>query len=160
VLATIHRAENTDYTNRFTAIWDGLKAVSQDLPVLFPAHVRTRSRYQSLLSKDTGNIKVIEPVSYLEMIAMTRDAQCIITDSGGVQKEAFLLETPCVTVRDVTEWPETVESGANRLVGAEAETIYNAVKSMLQYVPRKIPNPFGDGKASYTIARFIHEHCL
>ena len=159
VLSTIHRAENTDSVERFKAIWEGMKQIARDVTVIFPAHVRTLNRYHDLLSKNTLNIKVIEPVSYLEMIAMTRDAQCVLTDSGGLQKEAFLLGTPCVTVRDVTEWPETVESGANRLVGADNDMIYNAVKNMLSYKPLMDENPFGDGKASEKIARYINEHC-
>jgi UDP-N-acetylglucosamine 2-epimerase len=161
ILATVHRAENTDSTKRFKAIWEGMKLMARDVPVIFPAHVRTWNRYQELLSnKRTPDIRVIEPVSYLEMIAMTRDAQCILTDSGGLQKEAFLLGTPCVTVRDVTEWPETVESGANRLVEADENSIYNAVKSMLHCVVPMDENPFGDGKASEKIARHINEHGL
>ncbi len=160
VLVTVHRAENTDSTGRFNAIWDGMKRIARDVQVVFPAHLRTRNRYRELLGKEVPGISVIDPVSYLEMIAMTRDAQCVLTDSGGVQKEAFLLGTPCVTVRDVTEWPETVASGTNRLVEADEVMIYNAVKSMLQYKPNMDENPFGDGNASGKIARYIHEHCL
>jgi UDP-GlcNAc3NAcA epimerase len=103
VLATIHRAENTDSPGRFEAIWEGLKLISGKIPVIFPVHPRTRARFPGLVSNTPPGIAVIEPVSYLTMIAMTRDARCIITDSGGVQKEAFLLTSPCVTVRDVTE---------------------------------------------------------
>jgi UDP-N-acetylglucosamine 2-epimerase len=160
VLATIHRAENTDSHDRFMAIWEGLKRISQDITVIFPAHLRTRNMYHALLNEKTENIVVTEPVSYLEMIAMTRDAKCIITDSGGVQKEAFLLGSPCVTVRDVTEWPETVKTGANRLVNASANEIFAAVRTMMEQTIHMEDNPFGDGAASYKIARYISEHCM
>jgi len=160
VLATVHRAENTDSHERFHAIWEGMKRIAHDVPVIFPAHVRTWNKYHELLEEEVFNIKVIAPVSYLEMIAMTRDAGCVLTDSGGVQKEAFLLGTPCVTIRDVTEWPETVESRANRLVGADDDMIYKAVQNMLEYKMIMDENPFGDGKAGEKIARYINEHCL
>jgi UDP-N-acetylglucosamine 2-epimerase len=160
VLATIHRAENTDSKERFTAIWEGLNLVSREIRVVFPVHLRTRNMYRGLLEEHSGNIVVTDPVSYLEMIAMTRDALCVITDSGGVQKEAFLLGSPCVTVRDVTEWPETVEANANRLVNADAEAISHAVRTMMKQGSSLKANPFGDGSASYKIARHISEHCL
>ncbi len=160
VLATIHRAENTDSAERFHEIWEGLKLISTEIPVIFPVHPRTRNKFQDLLGNASNAIAVIEPVSYLEMIAMTRDARCIITDSGGVQKEAFILGSPCVTVRSVTEWPETVEAGANRLVSADSKAIFNTTLAMMHKRIPKTDNPFGDGTASYKIARYIIEHCL
>jgi UDP-N-acetylglucosamine 2-epimerase len=111
-----------------------------------------------LFDHDHGHIQVIEPVSYFTMLAMIKDARCMITDSGGVQKEAFLLGCPCVTVRDTTEWPETVQAGANRLVEAEPEKILNAVINMMDKCIALADNPFGDGKASRKIAGFIKDH--
>ncbi|MCE5273839.1 MAG: UDP-N-acetylglucosamine 2-epimerase (non-hydrolyzing) [Syntrophaceae bacterium] len=160
VLVTIHRAENTDSPERFGAIWDGLNLVSREVPVVFPVHPRTRHRHLALLGHGTKDLSLIEPVSYLAMIAMIRDAACIITDSGGVQKEAFLLKSPCVTVRDTTEWPETVDAGANLLVEPAAKPILEATLTMMRKKAWVADNPFGDGAASYKIARHIREHCL
>jgi UDP-N-acetylglucosamine 2-epimerase len=158
-LATIHRAENTDDPSRFTAVWEGLSRLSQEMPVVFPVHPRTRVMYPGLVSS-SGGITVIDPVSYLTMLAMIRDARCIVTDSGGVQKEAFLLRCPCVTVRDSTEWPETVAAGGNRLVGPDPGQILRAALEMAGSAALHAGNPFGDGRASFHIARFVRERCL
>ena len=128
-LVTIHRAENTDNYERLKNI---LTALSQlDMPVIFPIHPRTKNRVkeynlESLLEK----IQVIEPVGYLDMINLEKNARAILTDSGGIQKEAFWLRVPCITLRDETEWVETVKFGWNRLVGADCDRIISAVKSI------------------------------
>ena len=128
-LATIHRAENTDNYERLKNI---LTALSQlDIPVIFPIHPRTKNRVkeynlESLLEK----IQVIEPVGYLDMIKLEKNSRAILTDSGGIQKEAFWLKVPCITLRDETEWVETVKFGWNRLVGADYDIILSAVKSI------------------------------
>lgn len=160
VLATIHRAENTDDRERFKAIWDGLDLVSGETPVIFPVHPRTKNLHPDIVQSGGRRLHVIEPVSYLAMLAMIRDAGCVITDSGGVQKEAFLLKSPCVTVRDVTEWTETVEAGANTLVEPEPGKILEAFRKMAGFTAFGSDNPFGDGEASLHIARFIHEKCF
>jgi len=127
-LATIHRAENTDNYERLKNI---LTALSQlDMPVIFPIHPRTKNRVKEynlefLLEKT----RVIEPVGYLDMIKLEKNAKAILTDSGGVQKEAFWLKVPCITLRDETEWIETVRSGWNRLVGADCDKILSIVKN-------------------------------
>ncbi len=158
-LATIHRAENTNDRSRFLAIWEGLTLLARDMPVIFPVHPRTGNMYPEMISS-SGGLQAIEPVSYLAMLAMVRDASCIVTDSGGVQKEAFLLKCPCVTVRDATEWPETVEAGGNRLVGAEPRLIRRAALDMAGAGVPEAQNPFGDGRASMRVARFVKERCL
>ncbi len=160
VLATIHRAENTDDPVKFPAIWQGLERVSEKTPVIFPAHPRTLNLYPDLIRPMGDRLRVIEPVSYLAMLAMVREASCVITDSGGVQKEAFLLKTPCVTVRDTTEWTETIEAGANRMVEADPETILMAAREMEAGVSFGTDNPFGDGFASRHIVDFIKINCL
>jgi UDP-N-acetylglucosamine 2-epimerase len=160
VLVTIHRAENTNNTEKFLAIWEALKRISQRIPVIFPVHPRTRNKFARVLADTGSHIEVIDPVSYFTMLAMIRDTRCMITDSGGVQKEAFLLGVPCVTVRDTTEWPETVHSGANRLVATDPDTILNAVLTMMDMKVINTDNPFGDGQASRKIAEFIKDHCL
>jgi UDP-N-acetylglucosamine 2-epimerase len=158
LLVTIHRAENTDNPQRFLSVWEALKCISQQAEVVFPVHPRTKNIFSRELSNPPAGIRVIEPVSYLTMLAMIRDARCMITDSGGVQKEAFLLGCPCITVRDTTEWPETVQAGANCLVEALPEPITNAVIKMMDKSIRKAHNPFGDGQASLKIAGFIRDH--
>jgi UDP-GlcNAc3NAcA epimerase len=160
ILATIHRAENTDDRAKFLAIWEGLTLLAREVPVILPIHPRTRNLHQDVILSQPGGVTVVEPVSYLTMLAMVRDAQCVVTDSGGVQKEAFLLKSPCVTVRDVTEWPETVQAGANRLVAADPREILRTALDMAKSGSFDCENPFGDGSASYRIAGYIKERFL
>jgi UDP-N-acetylglucosamine 2-epimerase len=160
ILTTIHRAENTNNPQRFEDIWKGLTLLSRDMQIIFPVHPRTRDMYPDILKSQEEGIKVVEPVSYLHMLAMIKDAHCILTDSGGVQKEAFLLKTPCITLRDTTEWPETIEAGANRIIDTNPDTIYRESTAMMRSAGFDSTNPFGDGKASFYIARYIKEHCI
>jgi UDP-N-acetylglucosamine 2-epimerase (non-hydrolysing) len=103
---------------------------------------------------------VAPPAGYPDMLALIKGAEAVITDSGGVQKEAFLLGTPCLTVRDTTEWPETIEAGWNRLVEANSEAISSACRDIRTTArPQTLSHPFGDGAAAYKIARFIKDVC-
>jgi len=130
-LATIHRAENTDNYERLKNI---LTAFSKmDEMVVFPIHPRTKKMINyygldDLIEND--NVKVIDPVGYLDMLKLEKNAKAILTDSGGVQKEAFWLKVPCITLRDETEWIETVNLGWNRLVGSNVEKILKAVRDL------------------------------
>jgi len=124
-----------------------------EMPVVFPLHPRTRAcleRYDITWRK---HIRLIEPVGYIDMLSLERAAYRIFTDSGGVQKEAFLLGAPCVTLREETEWPETVESGWNVLVGSSCEAIIEAAGRSMPKPPQK--NPFGDGHAATRIAQSL-----
>ena len=145
ILCTIHRAENTDDPARLTQI---LKAISQiPLPVVLPLHPRTRKIAQQLgLNSLLEQVKVIEPVGYLDMITLEAHALKLVTDSGGVQKEAYFAGVPCITMRDETEWVETVEAGWNRLTGADEEKILEAVETFTP--PKDHPDIFGDGHAA------------
>lgn len=130
VLATIHRAENTDDPTRLRAIIDGFSEVAQTLPVVLPLHPRTEKalKQHELLAVARQRLTLTEPVGYLDMVQLERNAAVIATDSGGVQKEAYFHEVACVTLRDETEWVELVDTGWNRLVPPEdAETIRNAI---------------------------------
>lgn len=134
VLATVHRAENTDDPERLSTIVEQLIATSATLPVVFPLHPRTRNLLEEagLLERTLDALIVTAPLGYLEMMALERHAAVVATDSGGVQKEAYFHEVPCVTLRDETEWVELVETGWNRLCpprsGAPiAETVLAAV---------------------------------
>jgi UDP-N-acetylglucosamine 2-epimerase len=125
VLATIHRAENTDNPARLDAIIRALEAWTE--PVIFPLHPRTRAALRNRPS--TGAVRLIEPQGYLDMVRLEAAARVIVTDSGGVQKEAYWLGTPCVTARDETEWVETVEAGWNILTGADGARITAALRT-------------------------------
>lgn len=148
-LLTLHRAENTENVQRLIGILTALEDLS--IPIIFPMHPRTR---KALLSAKTpwknGHIRTIPPVGYLDMLYLEKNARQILTDSGGVQKEALYLRVPCVTLREETEWPETVEVGANRLAGTDAKRIHECVHDSNRSLD-DIRMPFGDGKASERI---------
>jgi UDP-N-acetylglucosamine 2-epimerase len=114
-LATVHRAENTDQPERLRTIFDGLERVAEEgLSVILPLHPRTR-KHLNTLGIHPKEVQVLDPVSYLDMLVLEKNARVILTDSGGVQKEAFFFRVPCVTLREETEWVETVERGWNTL---------------------------------------------
>lgn len=130
VLATIHRPENTEHPERLAAVATALSG--SPLPVLFPTHPRTRPRLaEAGLMEGAGAVHLVDPVGYLDMLALQRDAAAIVTDSGGIQEEACMVGTPCVTVRRNTEREITVHIGANRLVGAHAASISAALGEAL-----------------------------
>jgi len=153
---TIHRAENVDNPERLGNI---VKAMGQiNMKVVFPCHPRTRNRLESFrYMKELGeNVRLIDPVGYFEMLKLVKEAEMALTDSGGIQKEAFWLNTPCVTLRDNTEWVETIEQGMNRLVGADTQSILDAVYYFENNTPEKTENPYDFGGASKKIV----ETCL
>ncbi len=155
VLATIHRAENTDSLSRLKNIVAALDAVAGHLPVVLPLHPRTAAR-MGTVGMAFSKVKTTSPLGYLDMVALESQAAVIATDSGGVQKEAFFYKVPCVTLRDETEWSELVDLGWNRLVPPERGAIAEAV---LQAVGTKGEDaqPYGDGKAAQAIARVLSE---
>jgi len=150
-LATIHRQENTDDGERLAALVGALERLPH--PVVLPLHPRTRERLARMGRKPGGAVRVTKPVSYLEMLVLESRARAILTDSGGVQKEAFILGTPCITLRDTTEWVETVSAGANRLVGVDPVLVLRAVRAFERRRPRwSAARVYGDGHASEAIA--------
>ncbi len=155
-LLTLHRTENTGGDERLASILGA--AEDLPLPVVFPVHPRTsRVLKDSKFSIHDGNIRAISPVGYLDMLGLAKHARKILTDSGGLQKEAFYLGVPCVTLREETEWPETVEAGANRLAGTDRDKIFAAVERPHPDF-RKAPSPFGNGKTGETIVReLLHD---
>jgi UDP-N-acetylglucosamine 2-epimerase len=157
LLATVHRQENTDNVLRLQGILEGLRR--SQFPVVFPVHPRTRARLieMGLIEKLAGtNLRLIEPLGYLDMLVLEQNARQILTDSGGMQKEAFFFSVPCITMRDETEWIETVQSGWNILVGADAAKIEAALNAP---APEGITPPqiFGDGHAAEKIACHLTE---
>jgi UDP-N-acetylglucosamine 2-epimerase (non-hydrolysing) len=157
ILATIHRQENVDDKTRFASILKALNEVQEsfDLPVLFPVHPHSRARINEF-GLEAGKIRLINPVDYLGFIELEKNARLILTDSGGVQEEACILGVPCVTLRDNTERPETVEVGANILAGTSADEILRCVRDMSGRTGRW-KSPFGDGKAAENIVGIIME---
>lgn len=154
-LATIHRAENTDNAERMDGI---LSAFGQiDLPVVLPMHPRTRKVLSEDLAKISPNVRVIEPVSYLDMLMLEKNASLILTDSGGVQKESYWFNVPCVTLRDETEWVETVEAGWNVLAGADRQRILDAVKENKNKPVAYDRALYGDGHSAERICRILFE---
>ncbi|KRQ87431.1 UDP-2,3-diacetamido-2,3-dideoxy-D-glucuronate 2-epimerase [Caloramator mitchellensis] len=151
ILVTIHRAENTNYKDKLTNIFNALKDSGEK--VILPLHPRTK-KFLADYGIDVGeNIEIIEPVGYLDMIMLESAAKKIVTDSGGVQKEAYFLDVPCVTMRRETEWVETVKDGWNILVDSDYEKILDAINN---FEPKtKKSNYFGDGKASEHIAELL-----
>jgi UDP-N-acetylglucosamine 2-epimerase len=155
-LATVHRASNTDDAENLKTIIEAFEAL--DLPVIFPVHPRTRNfmELHKLHSTERHNIGFIEPVGYLDMLALQTHAKKVLTDSGGIQKEAYCLGTPCVTLRSETEWVETLENGWNVLAGVdkrsivEAATLFPSEKSQTKH--------YGNGDASKLIADILAEN--
>lgn len=115
-LLTVHRAENTDVPGKIEAIVDFVDGLPGNRPVVFPMHPRTRKAYEKAGKAFSGRVSVIDPVGYFDMITLLKNSSMVMTDSGGLQKEAFWLRVPCVTLREETEWEETVETGWNVLV--------------------------------------------
>lgn len=156
-LLTLHRAENTDNLSRLRSILRGL--ATSPYPIIFPMHPRTAVTLVRAKIKLPKTIQAIEPVSYLEMVLLQDRAETIWTDSGGVQKEAVVLGKRCYTLRDETEWTETVDSGWNQLLGANQRKIESVLKNYLKPKNKLRPFPtrkfYGDGHASEKIARIL-----
>jgi len=152
ILATAHRAENVDIEKRLKGILDGLGLVSRyfKMPVIYPMHPRTANNIKKFGLKIPAEIRVTEPLGYLEFLQLEANSKLIITDSGGLQEEACILKIPCVTVRDNTERPETIAAGINILAGTDAQKILQSAKSMAESEKIWI-NPFGDGRAAEKI---------
>jgi len=151
VLATVHRAANTDDPARLADIIDALTLLRE--PVVLPLHPRTRAALMGTDIEVEPPVRIIEPVGYLDMLALEQGARMVLTDSGGVQKEAYLLGVPCVTLRDETEWMETLAGGWNVLAGADPARILAAARRPL---PSGDPPPvFGDGHAAEAMVRAL-----
>jgi UDP-GlcNAc3NAcA epimerase len=156
VLATIHRAENTDDSGRLKSIFGSFKKISRELPLVVPIHPRTRKMIQLLnLEVSCSGLTFVEPVGYLEMLYLLERASLVITDSGGLQKEAYFFKKPCITVREETEWIELVQLGFNTLVGTSPAKIYKSFNSMLDIEVNHKSNLYGNGKASQKILDII-----
>lgn len=149
LLVTIHRAENTDDLDRLGNILSALSQLAEKEAVVLPIHPRTKKILEdnsSLHFRLNPSLKIIDPVGYFEIIGLEKSARLLLTDSGGMQKEAYWLNVPCITLRDETEWIETVEMGWNILTGADRERIIETVRTFK--TPCEHPPLYGDGKAA------------
>jgi UDP-GlcNAc3NAcA epimerase len=156
LLATVHRAENTDDVERLRNILTAFARMEDT--IVFPVHPRTQKKIAKLAEsfdlKDlANNVRMIEPVGYSDMVLLEQAARIILTDSGGVQKEAYWLGVPCVTLRDETEWIETVQAGWNVLVGADSNLICEMVRTMAPHSHR--PVLYGDGRAAIQVMQAL-----
>ncbi|MFT4523462.1 MAG: UDP-GlcNAc3NAcA epimerase [Bacteroidia bacterium] len=153
ILGTIHRAENTDDQNRLLGILNAFEEMTSELPVVIPIHPRTRKILEGL--GKNWNIQFIDPVGYFDMLALLNHCSIVVTDSGGLQKEAFFMRKFCVTTRDQTEWLELVEEGYNFVAGADTDIITNNIKRCLQSKYPSIQNLYGNGQASSIICNTL-----
>ncbi len=157
---TTHRAENVDDPIKLEKMLQAIQ--TSQMTVVFPVHPRTKERLkENGVSLKGTNIRTIDPVGYIEMLALLKHAKIAITDSGGLQKEAFWSKTPCITIRDRTEWIETVNLGVNFITDVDPEKIIHALKQIQENYDeiksRFNNNPFGDGKASQKIVKILKE---
>lgn len=154
LLCTIHRAENTDCDQRLRDIFQGLAA--SERPVVLPLHPRTRKTLEQLQLKASPQVHLVDPVGYLEMVWLEMHCHAVVTDSGGVQKEAYFHGKPCVTLRDETEWIELVELGVNTLTGADPDLIARHINAFA--ARPSTGDLYGDGRAAQLIARLLADH--
>jgi UDP-GlcNAc3NAcA epimerase len=160
LLATVHRAASTDIATNLTGIVEAFLQIREDL--VWPIHPRTRKQLESFglweRLKENAYIRAIDPVGYLDMIRLEKHARLVMTDSGGVQKEAFFFGVPCMTLRNETEWVETVTSGWNRLVGTTPSTILQGLEAFS--TPPQCAFPYGDGQAGKKILEIIQKKII
>ena len=156
-LSTLHRQENTDDPERLISLLTVLSNLGH--PVIMPIHPRTKKVLldYGLSNEKLKGLRIIPPVSYLDMLVLEKNARVILTDSGGVQKEAYFFKVPCITLRDETEWVETVESGWNRVVGSDQVKIRDTAEAAISLYPNSYKDLYGDGKASEKIVEILFQ---
>jgi UDP-N-acetylglucosamine 2-epimerase len=158
MLTTIHRPYNTDIPEHLRNIFQAFAEIGE--VIVFPAHPRTSKKIAAFESESSQelvprNVRLIEPVGYLDMLVLEENARLILTDSGGMQKEAYFFGVPCITLRPETEWVETVEVGWNVVAGPNSVEILDGYQNAICSPPTKRPNLFGDGRASLEVVRYL-----
>ena len=156
-LVTAHRQENVDVKERLKGILDGLELVYNkfNIPIIYPIHPRTKKKIEEFGLEVPEGIRLTEPLGFLEFLQLEAHAKLVLTDSGGVQEETCILKVPCVTLRDNTERPETLEVESNVLAGVNQNMILEGVKKMMDKKERNWKNPFGDGKSGSRIIKIL-----
>ena len=156
ILATLHRAENTDNLGRLKTIFKAFEKINREIPIILPLHPRTKKKSEGLISQTSNSeLHIVEPVSYREMIYLLEKCKLVMTDSGGLQKEAFFFKKPCVTLRDETEWVELVKLGYNCITGSDTKQILDAVYIMLNKKIDSKKNLYGKGDAGRKIVEVL-----
>lgn len=156
ILATLHRAENTDNPGRLKTIFKAFKKINREIPIILPLHPRTKKKIAGLISQTSSSeLHIVEPVSYHEMINLLKNCLLVMTDSGGLQKEAFFFKKPCVTLRDETEWIELINLGFNRVAGSDTKQILDAVQIMLNKKIDSDINLYGQGDSGRKIVTIL-----
>lgn len=165
ILGTIHRDHNTDDPGRLTAIFEALLEIAQKTPIVLPLHPRTNKMMKTVLSEELNqqiennrNLKLIPPVSFLDMVSLEDSSQMIITDSGGVQKESYFFKKPCLILRPQTEWVEIVEAGTAKICDADKDKILSSYRYFMDHPPQNFKAIFGDGMAAEFICGEIVKH--
>jgi UDP-N-acetylglucosamine 2-epimerase (non-hydrolysing) len=155
-LVTAHRQGNVDFKEKLKKILSVLEKIYRKykVPMVYPVHPRTKKRIKEFNLKTPKGVRLIEPLGYLDFLKLESNAKLVLTDSGGIQQEACTLKIPCVTLRENTESPETVEVGSNMIAGLETDKIFKSINQMLEK-NNDWRNPFGDGTASKQIIEII-----
>jgi UDP-N-acetylglucosamine 2-epimerase (non-hydrolysing) len=157
-IVTMHRPENVDHADRFTSFIRTLTAVSEKIDLVFPMHPRTKKRLEDMHTTLPDTIRVIDPLGYIDMLTLTKDAKLVLTDSGGLQEETTVLGVPCITLRDETERPITVEVGTSEVLGCDHDAIMHAVDRIVRGEWKKGSIPDGwDGKTAERVANHIQD---
>ncbi len=154
-LCTIHRAENTDDEKKLSDIFKALKIISEKMKIILPLHPRTQQKLKQL-NLDTNGINLIDPVGYYDMLQLLKNCEVVLTDSGGLQKEAYFFHKPCITLREETEWVELVEVGHNQIVGTDVKKIVNAFSNPNSQV--NVTNLYGDGHTAEAIVQYLEKY--
>jgi UDP-GlcNAc3NAcA epimerase len=153
ILGTLHRAENTDNYQRLKSIVESLNEINREIPIVLPLHPRTKKMLEA--SDLKLDVHVLDPVGYFEMIELLKKCEMVMTDSGGLQKEAYFFKKPCLTLRDQTEWIELVKNGFNKIVGADKKQIIAGYREMIKAAPDYSKDLYGGGKAGEKILAFL-----
>lgn len=156
LLVTCHRAENTDDIDRLSAIVNALNTISKDHHIVFPLHPRTKKMLE--LHNISLNFQTIPPVGYFDMIELLKGASIVMSDSGGLQKEAYFFNKPCITMRDETEWVELIEAGVNKLAGADTQRILDAFHFFKNEITSFPKGMYGDSHAAQKIVDYLTSH--
>jgi UDP-GlcNAc3NAcA epimerase len=156
ILATVHRAENTDDPGRLNAIMAAFKMIGEEMPIVLPLHPRTRKILgEERIQKHSGSVRVLDPVGYFEMMYLLDNCRLVMTDSGGLQKEAYFFQKPCLTLRDETEWVELLELGVNIVCGADTDTIRRSYLKMRQLTIKAEGELYGNGSSGEKIVDIL-----